>query len=537
MPGRQQQPASEVPKAIPPAVVPKPLINKQVGPENGEAIAFVLNNIRLMGGGTISTEELSKLWAPYRGKKINIRQLYDIANQITKYYADAGYVLSFAFVPEQEIIDNIPVIRVVEGYVTHITFKEGDKTIEPPQVIQDLAREIQRSIPLKNTDLERYMLLINDQPGYQAQAVFVPSIIENTSDLIINLTHKETSGAVGIDNHLAKTLGRWHGRAAVTANGLVNGTDVLQIEQSCGQWCNVYSQYGIQWGAALNSDGTRINLGLSQSTQSPVEGVLVPLDFHGRSQNFNIDLSHPLVRSRQTNTDIGATLGWTDAYTKTFAGPLTQDSVRTMSAYGRYDYADKTGGVDQVRVTVTKGIPLFDATDDSDPLRSRSGGSSDFLIAGVSASRYQPLDRFMPALQDYSFMANINVQQTLTDPLLSVSQCYYGGDSFGRGYESGVLSGDSCAMGSLEFRRNVRMDSDKLVQLYAFGDGGAVKRKGALAIGEKKSESATSVGVGARLLIGTHIQGEFQVGWPLNEEVTSTGKTAPRSLLSLSVQF
>lgn len=537
VPGRQRQEQLEPPKAIPPSVIPGRLVNEQMPPENGQAIVFVLKDIHVTGNETISDKTLSKFWSDYRGKEISILKIYEIANAITKHYADAGYALSFAFVPAQEIDDGVLIIRVVEGFVDKVTFTNGQDVISPPRVLQGLARRISQSRPLKTADLERYMLLMNDQPGYVAQAVFVPSKTENASDLVVSLQHRDAAASLAFDNHLAKTLGRWHGSASATAYGFVTGTDSLQIEQGCGQWCNVYSQLGMQWGTALNDRGTRLGLGLSQSMEAPVEGALVPLDFHGRSQSLSLNISHPLIRSRQTNTDIGASFNWIDSQTKTFAGLLTRDRVRAASVYTRFDYGDSTGAVSQIRISATQGLPALAATGDMDPLRSRAGGSSDFLVGNIHASRYQPLDRLLPELKDFSIMASTSLQQALSDPLLSVSQCYYGGNDFGRGYENGALSGDSCAMASLEFRRNVRVTDAHMIQLYAFGDAGTVRRKGALAIGEKKSEQAGSLGVGARMLIGNNIQGDVQFGWPLNEEATSNGKAAPRSLMSMSVQF
>ena len=44
-------------------------------------------------------------------------ELFDFANAITRAYAQAGYALSFAVVPEHTIEDGAVTVRVIEGFV------------------------------------------------------------------------------------------------------------------------------------------------------------------------------------------------------------------------------------------------------------------------------------------------------------------------------------------------------------------------------------------------------------------------------------
>ena len=57
---------------------------------------------------------------PVIGKKVTLVEVYDIAQRITQYYRDDGYVLASAYLPPQGIKDGIVTIQIVEGYVGEV---------------------------------------------------------------------------------------------------------------------------------------------------------------------------------------------------------------------------------------------------------------------------------------------------------------------------------------------------------------------------------------------------------------------------------
>ncbi|VVE06901.1 ShlB/FhaC/HecB family hemolysin secretion/activation protein [Pandoraea horticolens] len=79
------------------------------------------------GVKSLPFESVAGLFAPMAGKDVTVGDLVEKANQVTKMYQDAGYLLSFAFVPAQDFNEGFARVIVVEGYIssTKITGKPG----------------------------------------------------------------------------------------------------------------------------------------------------------------------------------------------------------------------------------------------------------------------------------------------------------------------------------------------------------------------------------------------------------------------------
>lgn len=200
-----------------------------------------------------------------------------------------------------------------------------------------------------------------------------------------------------------------------------------------------------------------------------------------------------------------------------------------MDASGRPAYRVSPGF--SVRIGVTRGLDAFGATERTDPLRSRATGSSDFTNADFTVIRNQPLPR---GLSLYLFAQG---QFTLGKPLLSVSECTYGGRVVGRGYDIGSMSGDDCFMVASELRWTRSLGSSRQLQLYTFVDAGRVSQQGELEIGEAGTRTAQSRGLGARLELGGRLMAHIEAASPTKPEYTERGKSSPRVYFSLATRF
>ena len=80
-------------------------------------ISFVLKSVEFDGATLFSEDELLKIFADSLEHKISIADLQSLVDQVSAKYRDAGYLLSQAFLPEQEIESGQVRIKVSEGFV------------------------------------------------------------------------------------------------------------------------------------------------------------------------------------------------------------------------------------------------------------------------------------------------------------------------------------------------------------------------------------------------------------------------------------
>jgi hemolysin activation/secretion protein len=548
VPGRQiEQPPRQPESELAPQPVAAPSHDVEA-PPGAAAMSFQLNGLTVDGMTVFDQADISWFWQRMIGHTITVAGLFYIANAITRLYADAGYVLSFAVVPEQKITDGMGTVRihVIEGYVDKINFAGapltpliGPADSENPQgaIVSALARKVLDSRPLQIQDLERYLLIINDLPGVTAHATFAASATTpGASALTINVERQMASIDTQIDNRLPDYLGHWNGTATATLNGFLDGADQLSVMAGCGVSCDVYHVASGRWSTFVGAEGLKLSAMVTTSYDAPEEGFLQSLSFYGRQTNVSFSGDYPFIRSRQQTLTGGVAIGGENSGTWTFAGPLTRDQIRTTDIHGSYDFSDEGGGRNLVHAVLTQGLPVFNGTAYSDPLKSRLYGDSTFTILQMDVTRNQPLADLAPPLEGFSLYLTGWGQADLAAPLLSVSQCSYGGSYIGRSYNSGSLSGDHCAMGLAELRRDVPVDGF-LLQPYVSADAGGVWEKGPLVAGEQRFLAAESVAAGLRLNKNTWFASDLQVAQPLRASSTENKRESPRLFLTLLIHM
>ena len=230
------------------------------------------------------------------------------------------------------------------------------------------------------------------------------------------------------------------------------------------------------------------------------------------------------------NLTLAASFAYNDTNTEALGAPLTEDKVRTLEVALTYDFADRMAGINLVRLALAQGLEILDATDDLSLLKSRANGSATFTTFGLYASRYQPI------MGGLSLFGQAQAQLDLGDPLLAVRECAYGGQSFGRGYDAGAISGDHCVQGLAELRFDHGWKGVGF-QLYGFADATYIEQKGTLEPGENRSDQSSSAGGGVRIFVSDRATLGAELAVPLRDRFTDDGQGDTRAFFSSSIRF
>ena len=84
---------------------------------------FVLRHVSISGAVAIPQERLAATYQSYIGKKVSQADLAAIAAAVSDVYRAAGFHLSRAIVPPQDIQGGQLRIRVIEGSITELALK------------------------------------------------------------------------------------------------------------------------------------------------------------------------------------------------------------------------------------------------------------------------------------------------------------------------------------------------------------------------------------------------------------------------------
>ncbi len=471
-----------------------------VAPAGAEGIRLSISRIVITGATVYSDADLAPLYADLLGGDVSLAAVYEVARRITAKYGAAGYVLSRAVVPPQNLSPRGAVIRiqVVEGYVDRVVWPE--KLTRYRDFFSDYAARIVADRPANIRTLERYLLLANDLPGLKFVTTLKPSPAHpNASILIVEVTEKPIDGMARVDNRGTEARGPWQ----YLLSGTLNNTVARAHEAFTVTYAGTFQLEELQfilfgYKQVLNSEGLTFFANASYGVGTPGTDVLRQLDYRSRSLVFESGLTYPVIRTRELNLILTALGFVTNDYAYEFGALFTRDRLRGFRLKADADWADSFLGINQVNATFSQGINGLGATDNPDPANnllptpSTNAGRVDFNKVEMTVSRLQPLP------WNFSFFAAAYGQYAFT-PLLVSEQCSYGGRFFGRAFDPAQLLGDHCwsLLGELRYDIPTGIKELTRAQLYAYADHGQTYLIDPAA-GTPRTQHGTSVGVGGR---------------------------------------
>ena len=528
---RQFTPPPALPSGAGPMVPQTP---GQQPPADAGTVRFTLKQVDFVGNTAYSTQALAASSAALLGREVSLADVYGLADELTLMYRNDGYVLSRVIVPPQAIRDGVVQLRVVEGFIAQASIR-GESN-GPRSTLDRHLEVIRNSRPLAAGVLERELLLMNDLPGIHAVSTIVPSTTPGAADLAVEVASRRASLTAGIDNRGSKSLGPWRADVYGELNQLLHGFDRLsaRLVQTLADRELSFATLG--YDRVLGASGARI--GLSGSYVDSKPGTNQNFDLPTSSRSFTLQGSVPLLRSRTQNLKLRASLGTllsrTDIETAGAALPLSEDKISALRLGATADLVDRFRGLSVVDVELSKGLHAFGASRAGDANLSVADGRPDFTKLTVYAARLQSL------APKWSLLGAINAQYS-QDVLLSPERFAFGGEQFGRAYDTAELTGDSGAAFKAELRYADSGTSLALrdYTLYGYYEIGTVRRRGdsVAAGGVKARESAANVGLGARVSVNNVWSGYAEVAQPLTHDVAQEGNRGARAFVGLQAAF
>ncbi|MFI4918569.1 MAG: ShlB/FhaC/HecB family hemolysin secretion/activation protein [Legionellales bacterium] len=470
----------------------------------GEAnkISFVLNKVIIDGNHVFTTAELQTFFKPYLHHKITVAKLQELVQAVTNKYQNAGYFLSKAFLPPQEIHNGTIKVTIIEGFISSVKVQDvTNKRLI--RFIEKYGANIQASKPIKLADLERTLLLLNDIPGFKVKSVLAPDPnVSLGSTLTLFVTKKPVDINVTQDNYQTRYLGPNETAASASINSLFTQGGTLYGHVLAADQGHKLKYYELKYSQTLGTHGWLLSLD-GYVTKTNPQFILAPLELFGTSNNVNTVLYYPVIRSKQRNLNVIGQFEYMNNTSTALGQLLYKDPIRDASLAAQYsDMLWK--GEDSLLLTIDKGLNILDSNPPVN--RSRVGASNNFLRIIGTASRNQFIsDRFSL----YTF-----VTAQYSNAILPAAQTMiFGGPYLGRGYDWAQFTGDNGVAGKVEFRMNTAPNFPflKQVQYYVFYDVGQL---GSL-IPRATTVSGAAAGVGARAMIMKYLNADAFLGRPL----------------------
>jgi hemolysin activation/secretion protein len=486
---------------------------------------FVLRGVSIAGAAAIAPAELATVYQPYLGKKVSQADLAAIATAISDCYRAAGFHLTRAIIPPQDIDKGIVRVQVFEGSITDVVLK-GDGAEEFS--VRPLLAAVTAEHPSRLATLERQLLLINGVPGVRIVDSSIEELGEGTGRfrLVLSLKTWHIYASFGADNLGAWSVGPWQGYATAAFNSYLQPGDTLAVNLSTTPAdLRELGFARLAYDTPVGTDGARIGASAFYSQVRPGDIRRLFSDTT-ITDAFEVHGSVVPIQSLRSSLMFTLAAGFMEASESIVFGPIYKDHIRTISMTADYRWLDDVAGNNYFTATYRQGLDLFGASQFGDGLTSRFGASPDFTVFNFYYTRYQPL----PGAWSIKLAA---ANQTALGPLYASQQFYLGGLAFGRGYGSAEVSGDNGLAGSVELRYDTKLNFQYLsgFQLYSFVDSGVVWNDG---FRPSDGVTLTSAGAGVRLFLWNDLLADLGVAFPLSYRSPDNEMRTARVLVSLS---
>lgn len=507
-------------------------------PAGSQKITFILKDVVLEDASVYPTSEIKYLYDKKIGTKISLADVYSIAANLTAKYRADGYILTQVVVPPQTIGDGTVRLRVVEGRLNDIRVDGTGALGSNADIINQYVAQLKSKGVLKNANLEKTLLLINDLPGVTARSVLSPSkSVVGASDLTILVERKKIDGSVQVDNFGSRYLGMWEILGGFNLNSIFG-----QNERITAQMAYAPSNQGVEpellygsLSAALpvGAYGTTLEANIGKSYTNPGAG-LEDFDVLGKSYSNGIKVNQPFIRTRELNLSSSLGLDRRSTETKSNVDTFKNDDITSLRLGGHVDYVDTlfSAAITNANIELSRGLSILGASKKGDSDLSRAAGNPEYTKITADISRLERLTN------DFSLMVATKGQLS-SSALLSAEEFGIGGaNGIGRGYDPSELVGEDGVAGSVELRWASPYKVSWLdnYSVYGFYDIGKVWNDDATTSSQKE-QSLASTGLGMRANINSATRAGFMVALPLTRDVAAEGDDDPRFYFNLSRDF
>lgn len=476
--------------------------------------SFILNSIAIENNTVYKTPVLMRLIDEHIGKEVTIEDLIMMANQITEYYQNNGYLSTVAYLPPQKVQDGNIRIVVLEGRYGKINI-EGNKWTRSrflkKQFLED--NKIKEGEILNVKDIKTVLKDLNSQNYIKAGiSMYDAEAGEEFSDITL-----EVKDRFPIDFDF-----RWdnQGRELTGLQRAVFYAGMYNLTGFGDQLLSTTTLSARAWGESLMytvpiaKNETKLTLGWSYSA-SNLGGEFKEFGIKGKSTNYFVNLSRRLIKKDTYKLYGDIALDIRDSTTTSnVEGLYSQYKTRAVRA-NLTNVKDDMYGKWMFNVGASAGVPLLGATNTTN---DRDVAGNNFVKLNANLARLQLLPWNSLGIFQLAGQAS-------TRALFPSEKMYLGGIASVRGYEEGFVLADNAFTGSIEVRTPVpflgRILPEKLkfiddsIRLAAFYDFGWFCNTAS----EDPASYLMSLGFGTVVKLSKYVSGNFYVGIPVGKKI------------------
>ena len=465
---------------------------------------------------------------------VTLGMIETVADRITRYYREHGFILAKAYIPQQEVRDGVVTLTLLLGVLGEV--KVNENTLYNSARISSVFDDMMTK-PVTSKVVEEKLYLINDYPGISTQGFFEAGSQVGDTRLNVNVRSESWYDAnIRLDNHGSEETGENRLYGDFSWNNPTGTADQLQLgilhasnpgSTNYGQLRYTSHIFGPRFQVALGYATNQFVLG----SNSEVNAIL---QLEGETRVADLNLNYKFKRSRKENYSFDLTFENIESLVTVGGnslGDFFDDEVRNASFKFNYDILqEQSKMLHQGNVKITQGEFLLGANTAQD------------LDYTILKADYSLLSFWKIPFTDIETRSVVRSTLQYTDTSLStINQISLGGPGRARGYLQKEFSADSAIyigadwFFNLPEALNTEIGDSSLANMMtpflfidlAYGEAKSptepvVDNQGNTSGGDGNSATLISAGLGIQFSYGTSISGNLQFAFPVEGKNTST---------------
>lgn len=243
-----------------------------------------------------------------RNRGVTLGNIESVADTITRYYRERGFILAKAYIPEQHVRDGVVNLTLLLGKLGEVEV-HGNKRYSDKRIKNIFKRDFAK--PVLNSRVEEKLFLINDLPGLSAQGYFESGSQVGDTKLNVNvLSERWYDVSTRMDNHGSARTGEYRVYTDALLHNPTGTGDQLHLGL-LASFAPDNSTYGsLRYSTRVLHPRVRLAIGVSNndfvlgSGSSDSESVS-DFEIGGESLVADASLKYQLKRSRVKSHAIG----------------------------------------------------------------------------------------------------------------------------------------------------------------------------------------------------------------------------------------
>ncbi len=446
------------------------LASKVTGVGNGTPI----KGIRFTGAK--APAEVAAAAGRFLNQPATDKVLTELAAALSAAYGSSDVALYTVAIPQQDFAGGVVTVNLTEGCIAKVEIAGGAQA--HPLLRQRLARLTQEK-PLSRATFERQLLLSQAIPGLTITPQFADPNFDGGLVMTVAAKQKRRKLTGGFSSRGIDLLGGGQWDAALELYGTAVDGDQFTLTGSAARDFKRYRFASAGYSAPLGADGPTAGISAAYFETRP---KYVPI--RGRAKQAALSLSYPLLRSFKRSADASLSFEGLNSDNAAFGNIIASERTRVLRGAGSFSATTPKRSISAL-AAVSRGF---------DGLGARAAApyiETGFVKATAAASVAQAIG------QRAALRLSANAQYT-RDNLPAAERITLGGETVGRAFDTGILSGDRGYGGAAEFAyQPLKLETLKTSEIYTFVDEGRLTVLGALGVQDQRY-TLGSAGVGVR---------------------------------------